>query len=196
MITNIYVKKAKRKDQSLVANKKKYLSSAPCFPSTIFYSSFSFSDSKNGKFTAKTRHKTHIKIATTSNLLSLFPHSSRLIAFTFLTSHLSELAGRLVTGLKIDTRSKQQYNKYTRPILNGVNKSKVLQRKCPPGWKKNQLKGKNTYYFIFYLSIKKLSLFFWNLNETKAECFGCSFLMSLCSSKNQVCVFSFCLRLY
>lgn len=47
--------------------------------------------------------------------------------------HLSELAGRLVTGLKIDTRSKQQYSKYTRPILNGVNRSKVLQRKCPPG---------------------------------------------------------------
>lgn len=73
--------------------------------------------------------------------------SFKKIAFTVLTSHLSEFAGRLVTGLKIDRRSKQQYNKYTRPTLNGVNKSKVLQRKCPPGGKKM----KREKHILFYI---------------------------------------------
>lgn len=41
------------------------------------------------------------------------------------------MAGRLVTGLWIQIRSKHKYNKYMRPTLNGVNISNSLQTKFP-----------------------------------------------------------------
>lgn len=77
--------------------------------------------------------------------------------------HLSELAGRLVTGLKIDTRSKQQYNRYTRPTLNGVNKSKVLHTKCPPRGEKangSSRLTKESFTLLYYLC------------QAKTECFN------------------------
>ena len=47
-------------------------------------------------------------------------------------ANLSELAGRLVTGLKRQTLRKQRYKRYSKPTLNGVNWSNTLQRKVPP----------------------------------------------------------------
>lgn len=46
--------------------------------------------------------------------------------------YLSELAGLLVTGLKMYSSSKTRYIRYTRPILNGVNRSNTLHTKWPP----------------------------------------------------------------
>lgn len=48
-------------------------------------------------------------------------------------THLSELAGLLVLGLKIHTFSNAIHIKYTRPTLKGVKRSKSLQTKWPPG---------------------------------------------------------------
>ena len=51
--------------------------------------------------------------------------------------YLSELAGLLVTGLKMYSSSKTRYIRYTRPILNGVNRSNTLHTKWPPKVKLN-----------------------------------------------------------
>ena len=45
------------------------------------------------------------------------------------STHLSEFAGRLVTGLKMQTLSKMRRIRYTRPTLNGVNISNSLHTK-------------------------------------------------------------------
>ena len=37
-----------------------------------------------------------------------------------------------MTGLMIETLLNILYIRYTKPILNGVNKSNSLQTKCPP----------------------------------------------------------------
>lgn len=47
---------------------------------------------------------------------------------------LSEFAGRLVLGLKMETCLKARYMRYTRPTLNTVKMSNSLHTKWPPGW--------------------------------------------------------------
>ena len=54
------------------------------------------------------------------------------IYYKIVKAYLSELAGLLVTGLKMYTSSKIRYMRYTRPTLNEVKRSNSLHTKWPP----------------------------------------------------------------
>lgn len=72
---------------------------------------------------------------------SIFINRLKIVKFINITDHyilkksseiskyLSELAGLLVTGLKIYTSSKARYMRYIKPTLNGVNRSNTLHTK-------------------------------------------------------------------
>ena len=54
------------------------------------------------------------------------------LPYKIVKAYLSELAGLLVTGLKMYTSSKIRYMRYTRPTLNEVKRSNSLHTKWPP----------------------------------------------------------------
>ena len=55
-----------------------------------------------------------------------------MLPYKIVKAYLSELAGLLVTGLKMYTSSKIRYMRYTRPTLNEVKRSNSLHTKWPP----------------------------------------------------------------
>ena len=77
------------------------------------------------------------------------------LPYKIVKAYLSELAGLLVTGLKMYTSSKIRYMRYTRPTLNEVKRSNSLHTKWPP---ETQAKEKKKITSLFCSTVKQPGL--------------------------------------